>query len=77
MVSLELYNDAAGRQVFSRYTFPTRWLPIYLHERFPSLPLASTPNVVEPQIRFKPDNDEEYGLILRLEFPPGINPPSR
>jgi hypothetical protein len=68
-VAIELFTDAAGRQLFSRQAFPTRWFPLYLLDRFPSMPLAQTPSVVEPQIRFKPDNDEEYGMILRLEFP--------
>lgn len=76
-VAIELYNDAAGRQMFSRYNFPTRWLPVYILDRFPALPQAQTPSVVEPQIRFKPDNDEEYGMILRLEFPSEMRLPSR
>lgn len=76
-VAIELYSDPAGRQTLSRCNFPTRWLPLYILDRFPAMPQAQTPSVVEPQIRFRPDNDDEYGLILRLEFPGQMRLPSR
>ncbi len=75
--AIELYSDPSGRQVVSRYAFPTRWLPLYILDRFPAMPQAQTPSVVEPQVRFRPDNDDEYSMILRLEFPAEMRLPSR